>query len=104
MILINLIIVFILFVIFKLWLEARNSEAIYVKSSIDGKDYLVRNLPDKVDAADHICQIKGKLNRMVEYLKTNFPNDERVQRLEQNWQEDALSEAPVDSKHTSYSI
>lgn len=104
MIFINLIIIFVLLVIVKIYLEGRNSEITYVKSTRDGHDYLVRNLPDKEAAADNISKIKDKLNTIVNYLKGKFPGLPKVDRLVENWQEDALSEAPEDSRHTSYSI
>lgn len=104
MIFINLIIVFVLLIIAKIYFEGRNSEISYVKSPRDGREYLVRNLPDKEDAANNISKIKEKLNTIVDYLREKFPKMPEVNRLVENWQEDALSEAPEDSKHTSYSI
>lgn len=104
MMFINAIIVFILLVIIKIYLEGQNSEITYVQSSRDGHMYLVRNLPDKEVAADNISKIKEKLNTVVNHLKTKYPESADIKRLVDNWRQDALGEAPVDSKHTSYSI
>ena len=40
--------------------ENFTNEVTLVKSRIDGTEYLVRNVPDKQDAADLLCRLKGK--------------------------------------------
>jgi hypothetical protein len=41
-----------------------------VKSNINGKSYLVRNLPDKQEAADLLGKISVKLEKLVNIIKT----------------------------------
>ena len=40
----------------------------YVKSNVDGQQYLVRNLPDKQDAADRLSRVRERLLRLHKYL------------------------------------
>ena len=39
-------------------------QTLYVKSNVDGKEYLVRDLPDKQDAADLLAKVRIKLNNL----------------------------------------
>lgn len=41
----------------------------YVKSNTSGKEYLVRNLPDKQSAADLLGEMNLKFDKIVNYLK-----------------------------------
>ena len=56
--------------IFYLYLESKSSEVKYVKAR-DGNEYLVRNLPDKRQAANKLAMIKKNLDTIVEHLKEN---------------------------------
>ena len=104
MFLVNALSLIILFVIICLYFESKNGEITHTKSTVDGKEYFVRNLPDKIDAANNIALVKQKFNKLVQYLKTEYVDDNRVKFLVENYQEDVLSEAPADSQNTSYSI
>ena len=61
--------------------ESKHSELTYVKSDIDGNEYLVRNREDKLKAANMIAKIKNNLNKIVDYLKKNNISDPKVRRL-----------------------
>ena len=41
----------------------------YVKSGIDGREYLVRSLPDKQEAADMLANVSKKLQTLVKHLE-----------------------------------
>jgi len=106
-----------------------------VKSKVDNKEYLVRNLKDKQLAADLLANIRGKLVKLVRYLKSNditylaesyLPENTKnnndnnndnnnvtesakklkmdIDRLENNFYADNLSESTPNSKYTSYSV
>ena len=76
----------------------------YVKSTIDDKEYLVRNLSDKVEAANLLAQIKKKLEETVAKLSEDEPDDKRTKQLLRNFKSDKISEGAESSKYTSYSI
>jgi len=104
---IQLVIVITLVVVilsFLLKYESINSDLTYVTSSIDGRQYLVRNLPDKQKAADMLANIRKNLTKIVEYLKENNISDERVQLLVNRFDPDVLSESLPNTSYTSYSV
>jgi predicted metal-dependent hydrolase len=89
---------------FLLKYETANSELTYVTSTIDNRQYLVRNLPDKQKAADMLANIRKNLTSIVEYLKENYIADERVQLLVNRFNPDVISESLPNTSYTSYSV
>lgn len=86
-----------------------NSELIYVKSSVDGTEYMVRNLPDKQKAADMLARLRAKLQKLAEYVYAHKDEQDefceaQILQLKQRLQPEKLAESPADSEHTSYSI
>ena len=95
--------------IFYLYLESKSSEVKYVKAR-DGNEYLVRNLPDKRQAANKLAMIKKNLDAIVNHLKENlelkdyFCKRDEIKLLIDNYNPDSLSESSPGNKFTSYSI
>lgn len=87
-----------------LWDTYANGEVEYVKSSIDGKEYLVRSLPDKKEAAALLSQIIANLQKLVKHLEETEADDERTVRIVKNFNADAISEGSENAKYTSYSV
>ena len=52
------------------YFEQSTYDVVMVKSNINGKSYLVRNLPDKQEAADLLGKISVKLEKLVNIIKT----------------------------------
>lgn len=92
-----------------LYLESKSSEVIKVKAD-DGNEYLVRNLPDSVDAANKLALIRKRLSTIVDELYNNKDTDEykekreEIELLKSNYRPDKLSESSPGNKFTSYSI
>lgn len=80
------------------------SNLIYVKSTVDGKAYLVRDLPDKQEAANLLATIGQKLKQVKELFNKHYPNDKRVILLNKRFKPDEVSESEPNSKYTSYTI
>jgi predicted metal-dependent hydrolase len=78
----------------------------YVKSTVDGEQYLVRNLPDKQDAADRLARTRDKLVRLRKYLEQSHKSTPFVANMLKNF--DAaparFSESTPDAQYTSYSV
>ena len=53
----------------------KKRDVFLVKSTLDGDSYFVRNLPDKVDAANRLAYIRSKLTQLVEILKQDTPEN-----------------------------
>ncbi len=76
----------------------------YVKSTVDGKEYLVRNLPDKQEASNMLARIRMRLEKICEVMKEKYPDDEAVSRMNDKFNPDNITEAGKNNKYTSYSI
>lgn len=77
-----------------------------VKSTVDGREYSVRDLPDKKRAADLLATLRLRLGTLMDHLAESYPNKPQVQRLVQNFRADPnrFLESTPDAEHTSYSV
>jgi hypothetical protein len=67
---VNAIIIISLIVIIYKYFEKHSYDVVMVKSEANGKNYLVRNLPDKQEAADLLGKMAIKLENLVNIIKT----------------------------------
>ncbi len=102
--LIYFIIIAVISVSFMLKFESFSNEIVYTKSKIDGKSYLVRNLPDKDKAANLLANLKEKCITLVRFLSLKFPKNPAVKRLLVKYNPDNITESSKNSKYTSYSV
>jgi len=84
--------------------EGFSSEIIYVKSTVDNHRYLVRNLSDKVNAANMLAMLRQKLKTFVAHLAKDIKNDVRVERLNVRFKPNNITESTSNSKYTSYTV
>ena len=79
---------------------------VYVKSSVDGKEYLVRDLPDKQEASNLLAKVRIKLNNLKIHLEGKYPDKPQVKQLIQNFKNDPkrFLESTPDAEFTSYSV
>jgi hypothetical protein len=77
-----------------------------VKSTVDGREYSVRDLPDKKRAADLLATLRIRLGTLMDHLAESYPNKPQVQRLVNNFRADPnrFLESTPDAEHTSYSV
>lgn len=109
----------VLLMIIYMYLETRTYEVLYVKSTVDNKEYLVRNLDDKQEAANLLARTRAKLVKVVDHLKGVTDeeaieysskkedaenNKEGFKRLIGRFQPDNISESTPNNKYTSYSV
>ena len=85
-------------------LEHLSNEVIYVKSNVDDKEYLVRNLQDKEIAANTLAMIRMKLEKLCNAMKKKYPNDESVIRMNERFNSDNITESGKNNQYTSYSV
>ena len=52
--------------IFYVYLETKSLDVVYVKSETDNRDYLVRNRPDKQEAANLLGNIHLNMSKLIE--------------------------------------
>jgi len=77
-------------------------------STIDNKEYLVRNAEDKSKAANTLATIKKNIEKLVTHLKNNINQHngekEYIKNLVNRTKEINIMETPTDEKNTSYTI
>ncbi|MEO0236689.1 MAG: Wss1p-related putative metallopeptidase [candidate division WOR-3 bacterium] len=104
----NLLVVFltllVIFVSLKIIYDNGQREVDLVKSEYDQRYYLVRNLKDKDRAAYLLSMIRSNLVKLIDHLKYNYSNDERVDRLLKRFDPDQISENSAEGFYTSYSL
>lgn len=123
----NKFIVVFIGIILVVWLVLRrtdkHTEVTTVRSSIDGREYVVQNKADKQQAADLLAQVRQRMIKLVEYIKLHgdgpgkagpkpIENDvelygpyaDRAQRLITKFDPDKISEGNEDAKFTSFTI
>ena len=84
--------------------ESFSNEITLCKSTSDGKEYLVRNLPDKTQAANLLANTKQNCVKLVKFLSIKYPDNIAVKRLQMKYNPDNISESTKSSKYTSYSV
>jgi predicted metal-dependent hydrolase len=97
-------IMFIVVVILFLYIKNYYAEVTYVKSTTDGRNYLVRKLPDRQQAADMLASINKDLHKLVKHLAAKYPDKDTVKRLFENFNPNNISEGSAQSGYTSYSV
>lgn len=75
-----------------------------VRSTVDNREYLVRENEDAENAANLMAEIRQRLVRLTEHLYKSFPDDKRVALLKNNFNENAFREGSEGSGYTSYSL
>ena len=90
--------------IFYIYLESKSLQVKYVLAK-DNNEYLVRNLPDKQKAADNLAEIRARLTKLLEYVKTQDDIEKvDLDRLAGNYKPNNITESSPGNKYTSYSI
>ena len=74
-----------------------------VVSTVDGNKYCVRETARIQDSADLLAKVTEKCKKLVAYMNEKEPNDERVQRLVQNFNPQKVMETLPTSEYTAYS-
>jgi len=92
--------------IFRSILGGGQFPSVYVTSSIDGKSYKVRDMPDKQQAADLMAKLRIKLMKLCEALERKYPDKPQVKQMVHNFRADPerFIEATPDSEHTSSTV
>lgn len=98
--------VLVLLSVFYVYLETKALKVTYVEAM--GQRYLVRDLPDKEEAAQLLANIVKNLTTLVEHVNQEKNNlkakNEDIERLKENFRPDAISESSPGNNFTSYSI
>lgn len=85
-------------------IEHLSNEVTFVTSTLDNKDYLVRNIQDKELAANMLAKMRMKLESICKFMKEKYPGDEAVIRMNEKFNSDNITEAGKNNQYTSYSV
>lgn len=95
--------------IFYVYLENKAADVTYVKTH--NVEFLVRNLPDKEEAALLLSKIRERLIKLVDHTSKEIKDkDEKtdhlksLKRLKKNFRPNNITESSPGNKYTSYSI
>lgn len=85
---------------------ANKYPTVKVRSTVDGKEYSVRDMKDKQEAANMIATLRMKLVKLCNALEKKYPDKPQVKLMIQNFRSDPerFLEATPDSEHTSSTI
>jgi hypothetical protein len=98
-------IVFVLIVVIIIYLRNKEVNVAFVPSHIDNKDYLVRDLGDKQEAADLLANINKNMLKLCDHLKqSEFKDNEAVQRLLSRFDPNNSSENINETEYTTYTL
>jgi hypothetical protein len=83
-----------------------NYPTVSVRSTVDGKEYKVRDLADKQQAANLLATLRVKLVKLCDALEKKYPDKPQVKLMVQNFRSDPerFLEATPDSEHTSSTV
>jgi len=83
-----------------------NYPLVSVTSTIDGRSYKVRDLPDKQNAANLMATVRMKIATLCDILEKKYPDKPQVKMIVTNFKNDPnrFLEATPDAAHTSYSV
>jgi hypothetical protein len=78
----------------------------YVKSTVDDNSYLVRNLPDKLEAANRLAEVRSRVLRLMKHFKQSNTDNQIARDILKNFDADPVrfSESTPDSSYTSYTL
>jgi hypothetical protein len=101
--------IIIIFIVLILFFKINYSKMTYIKSTIDNKYYLVRDLPDKIIACNMLAKIKENINKLILYLDENKDTKYKeykiyIDRLKTRINNVNISENSGKGSDTSYSV
>jgi len=95
--------------VFYVYLENKASDVTYI--SLNKVEYLVRNLPDKEQAALLLSKIRDRLSKIVDNVCADIDakdnskeHNSSLKRLKKNFKPNNITESSPGNKYTSYSI
>ena len=94
----------ILTIVIILYYKSLQYPVISQKSSYDNNIYIVRDELDKEFAANILSIIKKKSLKLIENLKKEYPDNDRIIRLSHRFNPNNIYETSYKKNHTSYSV
>lgn len=98
-----IIIGFILIISIKMYYDNDYFQLKCIVSDVNGKKYCVRERNDLKQASNLLANITIKMEKLVQYVKEKFPEQDNVKRLVKNFNPQKIKETLPTSEYTAYS-
>ena len=98
-----ILILFILFVIIKMYYDSDYFHLSCIISDVNGKKYCVRERKNMKKATNLLATTTENMNKLVAYLSVTYPNRENVKYLVKNYNPQKIKEILPTSEYTAYS-
>lgn len=108
-----LIYLFVILIVYFIWKIFIYEESIYVKSTFDNNEYIIRggknkNNDELLESANTLALINSKIIKLIDHLNTKYSNDSNknywIKQLTENYNPSILSEAAIDNRYTTFTI
>ncbi len=88
--------------IFRSVIGGGNFPTTTITSTVDGKQYKVRDMPDRQEAANLLARLRLRLTKLCDALEQKYPDKAQVKQLCKNFRSDPsrFIESSLDSEHT----
>ena len=98
-----ILLVLIILLCIKIYSESDYANLKCIISNLDGNTYCVRERAKLELAADRLAKVSINLKKLVSYCKSQYPENESIKRLVDNFNPKKIVETLPTSKHTAYS-
>ena len=99
----TLLIVFIIIIATKMYLQSDSFNLRCIISGVNGNTYCVRDRSKLQLAADRLATINTKMNKLVAHMGQKYPEKENVKRLVNGYNPKKIYETLPTSEYTAYS-
>jgi hypothetical protein len=97
------LIVFIIFICYKLYKESDIFQLKCIVSTVDGDKYCVRERKNLQAASDLLASITVKMKSLVDYVDEKYPDKPNIRRLVKKFNPNKIVETLPTSEYTAYS-
>ena len=98
-----IMIVFILIISYKLYIESDYFQLKCIVSTVDGDKYCVRERNNLQEASDLLARITVKMKKLVEFVDKKYPDKPNIRRLVKKFNPNKIMETLPTSEYTAYS-
>ena len=98
-----IIIIMIVVILIKIYLDADFLKLKCIVSTVDGKKYCVRDRKQSKQASDLLAKVNKNMQDLADYMEKTYPNRENVKRLVDGYNPKKIVETVPTSEYTAYS-
>jgi len=98
-----IMIVFILIISYKLYIESDYFQLKCIVSTVDGDKYCVRERSNLQEASDLLARITVKMKKLVDFVDKKYPDKPNIRRLVKKFNPNKIMETLPTSEYTAYS-